>query len=61
MIQFEQMQYSFCFSQNFKFPDHVGWPIGANYSAKYVVLETHYDNPSLGDSKLRSHTSGLRD
>ncbi len=31
---------------NFKFPGHVGWPIGTSYSMKYVVLETHFDNPS---------------
>jgi len=43
---------------NFRFPDHVGWPIGAKDSMKYVVLETKFDNP-----KKRSDlvvTSGLR-
>eukprot|EP00794_Sanderia_malayensis_P012195 gene12195-13451_t len=31
---------------NFKFPTHVGLSIGAAHSMKYVVLETHFDNPS---------------
>ncbi len=43
---------------NFKFPDHVGWPIGAPYSMKYMVLETHFDNPSQRTDFIV--TSGLR-
>jgi len=43
---------------NFKFPDHVGWPIGAKDSMKYVVLETHFDNPTMKSDWVV--TSGLR-
>jgi len=33
-------------SQNLTFPSHVGFPLGTDDAAKYVVMETHYDNPS---------------
>ena len=41
----------FLVSQNFKFPDHVGMPVGTSDSMKYLILETHFDNPKKSDSK----------
>ena len=37
--------------QNFKFPDHAGMPVGTSDSMKYLILETHFDNPQKSDSK----------
>ncbi|EDV25404.1 uncharacterized protein TRIADDRAFT_63840 [Trichoplax adhaerens] len=31
----------------FSLPAHVGLPIGGSYGSRYVVMETHYDNPNL--------------
>eukprot|EP00795_Rhopilema_esculentum_P003452 gene3452-1831_t len=42
---------------NFKFPDHVGWSVGATDSMRYFVLETHFDNPH---NKGHLITNGLR-
>ncbi|XP_065055869.1 DBH-like monooxygenase protein 1 [Rhopilema esculentum] len=43
---------------NFKFPDHVGWSIGAADSLRYFVLETHFDNPTQNNNLVV--TNGLR-
>ena len=43
--------------KNFKFPDHVGWSIGAADSLRYLVLETHFDNPTQNNSELFSYST----
>jgi len=43
---------------NFKYPDHVGWPIGAKDSMKFIVIETHFDNPTKTPDLVV--TSGFR-
>eukprot|EP00112_Aurelia_sp_Birch-Aquarium-sp1_P005363 Seg1607.2 transcript_id=Seg1607.2/GoldUCD/mRNA.D3Y31 product="DBH-like monooxygenase protein 1" protein_id=Seg1607.2/GoldUCD/D3Y31 len=43
---------------NFKFPDHVGFPIGTSDSMQYLIMETHFDNPQLRKDLVV--TSGLR-
>ncbi|XP_076820953.1 DBH-like monooxygenase protein 1 homolog [Clavelina lepadiformis] len=42
----------------FYYPNHVGFPLGEADSPKYVVMETHYDNPNLQSGIVDS--SGLR-
>nr|XP_002129219.1 DBH-like monooxygenase protein 1 homolog [Ciona intestinalis] len=42
----------------FYYPQHVGFPLGEADSPKYVVMETHYDNPTLAQGIIDS--SGLR-
>ena len=32
-------------SQNFYFPERAGYPHGDNVGPRFVVMETHYDNP----------------
>ena len=55
MIKYQNLLLNFLTFQNFKFPNHVGWPIGAADSMKYVVLETHFDNPTQRPGKMQHH------
>nr|XP_039261995.1 DBH-like monooxygenase protein 1 homolog [Styela clava]XP_039261997.1 DBH-like monooxygenase protein 1 homolog [Styela clava] len=43
---------------NFRFPIEAGYPIGGKDGPKYVLLETHYDNPDLEPDIIDS--SGVR-
>nr|CAB3263918.1 DBH-like monooxygenase protein 1 homolog [Phallusia mammillata] len=45
-------------SSAFVFPNHVGFPIGNADSPKFVLMETHYDNPTLKNDIVDS--SGLK-
>ncbi|XP_076819556.1 DBH-like monooxygenase protein 1 homolog [Clavelina lepadiformis] len=51
----------------FHYPNHAGFPLGTEDSPRYVVMETHYDNPQIksdiqDNSGLRiTYTSQLRD
>ena len=44
--------------QSFYYPDHVGLKIGTDDTPRYVVMETHYDNPlqRAGESPLTINT-----
>ena len=33
--------------QTLYYPEHVGFPLGTDDSPRYVLMETHYDNPRL--------------
>jgi len=33
------------FLQTIYYPTHAGFPLGEAESPKYIVVETHYDNP----------------
>ena len=37
----------FSLFQNFYYPEVAGFPLGTKDSPKFVVMETHYDNPEL--------------
>ncbi len=38
------------------FPKHLGYPLGGEKNSfKYFILEMHYDNPELKDSKTNQH------
>lgn len=39
--------------QNFYYPEHVGLKIGTNNTPRYVVMETHYDNPDRRNGTWR--------
>lgn len=43
---------------SFYYPEHVGLKIGTNDTSRYIVMETHYDNPDHKDDFVDS--SGLR-
>jgi len=43
---------------SFYYPEHVGLKIGTNDTPRYIVMETHYDNPDQRDDFVDS--SGLR-
>lgn len=43
---------------NFSFPEHVGFALGETDSPKFLMLETHYDNPQLRNDVVDS--SGIR-
>ena len=46
-------------SQSFYYPEHVGLKIGTNDTPRYIVMETHYDNPDQRDGTYNSMS--LRD
>lgn len=46
-------------SQSFYYPEHVGLKIGTNDTPRYIVMETHYDNPDQRDGTYTSMS--LRD
>ena len=41
---FRFYNYYFCL-QSIYFPSHAGFPLGDSNSPRYVMVETHYDNP----------------
>lgn len=41
-------------SQSFYYPEHVGLKIGTNDTSRYIVMETHYDNPDHKDGMYNS-------
>ncbi|KAK3717509.1 hypothetical protein QZH41_016841, partial [Actinostola sp. cb2023] len=42
----------------FVYPDHVGFPIGVEYTGRHFVMEIHFDNPELRSDFVDS--SGMR-
>ena len=40
--------------KDFVYPDNVAYPIGGPGNAQYVVMEMHYDNPTLDMGELVS-------
>jgi len=38
--------------QAFHYPPHAGYPLGTTEDPKYVVMETHYDNPDMKPSEI---------
>ena len=45
--------------QIFYFPSHVGFPLGTEDAPKYVVMETHYDNPGIRSGKMKRNETLL--
>ena len=38
--------------QSYYYPEHVGLKIGTDDTPRYIVMETHYDNPDQKTSML---------
>ena len=36
-----------CLLQDFIYPENVAYPIGGPASARFLVMEMHYDNPDM--------------
>ena len=43
--------------QSFYYPEHVGLRIGTDDTPRYIVMETHYDNPDHRDGMYNDGTS----
>ena len=41
--------------QDFIYPENVAYPIGGPGSARYLVMEMHYDNPDMDSGMLDFH------
>ena len=41
-----------CVLQDFIYPENVAYPIGGPGSARFLVMEMHYDNPDLRSGTL---------
>ena len=41
-----------CVLQDFIYPENVAYPIGGPGSARYLVMEMHYDNPNMTSGML---------
>ena len=48
-IHFSQLN---CILQDFVYPENVAYPIGGPGNARFLVMETHYDNPDLQSGML---------
>lgn len=49
----------FLIPQSFHYPEHVGLKIGTNNTPRYLVMETHYDNPDHRNSMYTSFRNYL--
>ena len=41
-----------CVLQDFIYPENVAYPIGGPGSARFLVMEMHYDNPDMRSGML---------
>ena len=47
-----------CVLQDFIYPENVAYPIGGPGSARFLVMEMHYDNP---DMRSGTYVNGVLD
>jgi len=43
----------------FHFPPHAGYPLGTAEDPKYVVMETHYDNPDKKNGEILRYSTNF--